>query len=143
MNKQCTILHATTIALNDNGAVFIGASGAGKSGLALEMMALGAQLVADDRTELCCLDGTDDVTARAPQGLPSLIEARGIGLLNAPLAGPVRVAVVVDLDETEGQRMPEPRDTLLLGRHIPLLHRPATPHFTASLYHYLMFGRRD
>ncbi|WP_084351933.1 HPr kinase/phosphorylase [Primorskyibacter flagellatus] len=143
MNKQSTILHATTVSIGNKGAVFIGASGAGKSGLALEMMALGAQLIADDRTELCHWDGADEVIARAPKGLPSLIEARGIGLLNAPLAGSVRVAVVVDLDETEGQRMPELRDTLLLGRYIPLLHRPATPHFAASLYHYLMFGRKD
>ena len=43
------ILHATAVAVAGRGLLIRGASGSGKSGLALEMMARGAQLVSDDR----------------------------------------------------------------------------------------------
>ena len=52
-------LHASAVALDGRGALLLGASGAGKSGLALRLMALGARLVADDRVLL----------RRGPEGL--------------------------------------------------------------------------
>lgn len=47
-----TILHASCVALDGRGLLILGPSGSGKSALALELMALGADLVADDRTEI-------------------------------------------------------------------------------------------
>ena len=44
------MLHATTVALAGQGVLILGPSGSGKSGLALQLMAMGAELVADDRT---------------------------------------------------------------------------------------------
>jgi HPr kinase/phosphorylase len=46
------VLHATTVAIGGRGVLILGPSGSGKSGLALELMAMGAGLVADDRTEV-------------------------------------------------------------------------------------------
>ena len=46
------IVHASCIAHRGRGLLILGPSGAGKSTLALEMMAYGAALVADDRTVL-------------------------------------------------------------------------------------------
>ena len=143
MIERSIILHATTVSVQRRGAVLIGASGSGKSGLALAMMAFGAELVADDRTEIFLSGHEDTVMARAPETLPGLIEARGIGLLNAPLFGVVPVAMVVDLDQIESQRLPDPRETKLLDQIVPLLHRSETPYFASSLYHYLKYGRRD
>jgi len=47
-----TTIHATTVAVNGRGVMIRGASGSGKSALALQMIAMGAELVSDDRTSL-------------------------------------------------------------------------------------------
>ena len=47
-----TIVHASCVARDGRAVLIRGASGSGKSGLALQLMALGAGLVADDRTRL-------------------------------------------------------------------------------------------
>ncbi|WP_331459605.1 HPr kinase/phosphorylase [Paracoccus liaowanqingii] len=70
-------LHATTVALEGRGLVILGPSGSGKSGLALELMAVGAVLVADDRTDLRLQQGR--LIAQAPPALSGRIEARGWG----------------------------------------------------------------
>ncbi|MDA3887407.1 MAG: serine kinase, partial [Allgaiera sp.] len=59
-----SILHASCVALDGRGVLILGPSGAGKSGLALQLMALGARLVADDRTRLNPRAGR--LIARAP-----------------------------------------------------------------------------
>jgi len=76
-----TTLHASCVALQDKGLLILGPSGSGKSALALQLMALGAVLVADDYTDLVRCD--DRVIARCPAALRGLIEARGIGILRA------------------------------------------------------------
>ena len=43
-----TQMHATTVALRGRGLLILGPSGSGKSTLALQLMAVGARLVADD-----------------------------------------------------------------------------------------------
>lgn len=117
-----------------------GSSGSGKSGLALDLMAHGARLVSDDRVVLS-RDGRA-ITASAPDAISGLIEARGIGLLNAETSDPVPLALVVDLDQTETARLPEARQTVLLGRKVALLWKVDSPHFPAALVQYLKSGRR-
>ncbi len=64
--------HASCVAYGGRGVLILGASGRGKSALALRLMALGAVLVADDRTDLC-REG-DSVMARAPDAIKGMIE---------------------------------------------------------------------
>ncbi len=135
-----TILHASCIAIAGQGTLILGASGSGKSGLALELMAMGACLVADDRVILT-RDGTA-IVASAPAPISGLIEARGIGLLNARPCGPVPVVCVVDLDQVESARMPLPRQTILLGQSVALLFKVEIPHFPVALMQYLKEGRQ-
>ena len=54
MNDDATTLavHATCVAVNGKGVLIVGASGSGKSTLALQMLAMGAELVADDQVIL-------------------------------------------------------------------------------------------
>ena len=52
-----TIVHASCVALDRRAVLLRGASGCGKSALALQLMALGATLVADDRVILRLRDG--------------------------------------------------------------------------------------
>lgn len=134
------VLHASCVALAGRGLLIAGASGRGKSALALQMMALGAALVADDRVALR-RDG-DAVIADAPPAISGLIEARGLGLLHAEATGPVPVFALLDLDRDEPDRLPRAREVDLLGLPVPLLWRAEGPHFPAALVQFLRTGRR-
>lgn len=135
-----TTLHASCVAVEGRALLILGASGTGKSGLALTLMSMGAGLVADDRVTLTRRSRT--LIASAPPPISGLIEARGIGLLRAKTTGPTPVGCVVDLDETEAARMPRPQQTILLGQSVTLFLKVETPHFPASLMQYLKEGRQ-
>jgi len=135
-----TTLHATCVAVDGRGLLIRGASGSGKSALALWLIGLGAGLVADDRVIL--KRDNDALKASAPGAISAMIEARGLGLLNAQPCGPVPLAYVVDLDRTEAARMPPLRSTELLGLSLPLLFGVDAPHFPAALMQMMKEGRR-
>jgi HPr kinase/phosphorylase len=132
-------LHASTVAFpcgTDWAAlVILGRSGAGKSELAITLMALGARLVADDQTEFY-REGAQ-LRASAPPALSGLLEMRGMGLLRAdPVTALVRA--VVDLDQLERDRLPHPRQYKLLDLCFPLFHRIDSMAFAAALRQYMM-----
>jgi HPr kinase/phosphorylase len=132
-------LHASAVALNGRAALITGPAGSGKSALALDLIALGARLVADDGVILRRVG--DRLLARAPEPIRGLIEARGVGLLRADPLDDVPLALVVDLGRTETDRLPPHRTTELQGITLPLLHKVASPHFTAAVRQYLAGGR--
>ena len=136
-----TILHASAVAVEGRAALLTGPSGSGKSALALQLMALGADLIADDRTVVEPAGG--QLIASAPETIAGLIEARGLGILNARAAEPAPVAVIVDLGVTETERLPPPRKRTLQGVELPLLHKVESGHFTPALLQYLKQGRSD
>ncbi|SLN74536.1 HPr kinase/phosphorylase [Ruegeria meonggei] len=140
-DKDHAIVHATCVAVGGCGALIVGRSGVGKSGLALQMIAAGAILVADDRVELRMVDG--QVLADAPESIRGLIEARGIGLVRAQPAGATEVTYVVDLDQTEQARLPDPVTIQLLRQTVPLLRAAAIPNLPAALLQLLKMGRVD
>lgn len=104
-------------------------------------MAFGAMLVADDRVVVKVRNG--EVFASAPPTLKGLIEARGIGLLNADAALESVVVGVVDLAHLEEKRLPEHSKVTIGGCDIPLFYAVNEPHFTASLLQFLKAGRSD
>lgn len=132
-------LHATTIALDDAGLLILGPSGAGKSSLALQLMAVGASLVADDRTDLCRRG--DAVIASCPPALLGRIEARGLGILAAAPSGPVRLAQVLDLGGGSEDRLPQSRFYDVLGVGLPLVTALYRPHLYAAMRQLLLGGR--
>lgn len=132
-------LHATTVAIDENGVLIMGPSGSGKSSLALELMAVGAMLVADDRTDIAVCNGR--LIASAPRALSGRIEARGLGILNAPARGPVPLALAVDLGRAEAQRLPPARRFEHEGISLPLVLGPYRPHLYAALRQLLLAGR--
>jgi hypothetical protein len=85
------------------GVLLIGRSGAGKSDLALRLMARGAQLVADDRTDLSSVRGR--LVARPPAAIAGLIEVRGVGIVELSYAQKVEIGLVVRLG-TQPKRLP-------------------------------------
>ena len=77
-------VHATCVALGEAVVLLLGASGAGKSDLALRLIDDGARLVADDRVALGVQSGR--LVATAPAGLPRALEVRGMGLMPVAMA---------------------------------------------------------
>jgi HPr kinase/phosphorylase len=139
---QSDILHATAVAdAAGRGLLILGPSGSGKSALALQLLALGARLVADDRT-VVSVSG-EGLVLTCPPTIRGLIEARGIGLLQAEAVTAAALVLVVDLGRTETERLPPRREIVLSGARIDLVLGPVTPHFPASLMQYLAWGRRD
>ncbi len=131
-------LHASAVSWQGRALLIMGASGAGKSDLALALMALGCDLVGDDRLRLQVVDGRLEVTPVAT--IAGLIEARGIGILKADHVARARVVCVVDLDRTEQARLPQRRTITLMGCDLPLICRGETPHWQAALLQLLKAG---
>jgi HPr kinase/phosphorylase len=133
-------VHATCVSHHGHGALIVGKSGSGKSGLALQLMAMGAQLVADDRVTLTRQG--DYLLASCPPRLSGKIEARGVGLLATAPAPPTRVVMIVDLDHAETERLPPRRKREVLGLSLDLVFPCTGHHFPAALLLYLAQGER-
>ncbi|MFU8777328.1 MAG: HPr kinase/phosphorylase [Roseovarius sp.] len=132
------MLHATCVAQSGRAALIRGASGRGKSGLALQLLALGAGLVADDRTRLWVNAGR--IMADAPDTIRGQIEVRGMGILRLPCVGPQPLALIVDLDAESTERLPPLTHAELLGHRVPLVKKADHAHFPAAVLLYLMHG---
>lgn len=118
-NGSCTQLHASAVAVEGRGCLITGRSGAGKSTLAIEMVALGAELVGDDRVDV--RRAGEALILSAPATIAGLVEARGAGILRLPARAEAPLALIVDLDEAEAERLPEGRSRQLLGVPCPLI----------------------
>ncbi|MEO1328728.1 MAG: RNase adapter RapZ [Pseudomonadota bacterium] len=120
-DTQATIqatIQATCVAIRGAGVLILGAPGVGKSRLALQLMALGGGLVADDVVRLSS-DGGGVWAEAAPAGA-GLIEARGVGVLRTEAVGPVRLAWVLELGGPPSERLPSAESVLLCGVELPL-----------------------
>lgn len=137
--KTNTTIHATCVDIEGKGVLIKGQSGSGKSSLALQLMAIGASLVSDDRTILVNVEGT--LIASAPSSIRNLIEARGIGILNAKSLIQSEVHCVIDLDQLERERLPKERKVTLLGIELPLLLRVDGLHFAPGVDLFVRQGR--
>jgi HPr kinase/phosphorylase len=133
--------HATCVAWDEEAALIIGPSGCGKSALALQLMAFGCALVADDRV-LLRSDG-NRLLAECPPAIVGMIEARGVGILNATCQASAFVTLVVDLDQQEDSRLPARHHTRVCGCDIPLIKRIEGPHFAAIIVQILKAGWSD
>lgn len=125
-------LHASAIAAGPHGLLITGASGAGKTTLALEMIALGADLVADDR--VCVQPGTDGLLwMSAPPAGAGLIELRGFGLLRLAARPRAALRLIADLDRAEADRLPRRRERVLSGIACPVMLCKGRPGLAAAL----------
>ena len=103
------------------------------------MIALGAVLVADDQTILTSLEGK--LIAHCPPPLRGLIEARGLGVLNALTVDQAEVTLCADLDHEETERLPPHRYVTFLRHRVDLVYRVTNGHFPSALLHYMQRGR--
>jgi HPr kinase/phosphorylase len=135
------ILHATCVAVAGRGLLILGASGSGKSALALRLISRGAALVSDDLTRLDLNHET--LVARCPNlDLAGVIEARGTGILRAPSVESTEVVLAVDMGRIESDRLPPVRTITILGCAVDLVLRVPYDHFPDALMLYLRHGRQ-
>ncbi len=74
-------IHGTMMSVYGEGILIIGASGMGKSELALELVSNGHFFIGDDAIDVKAIAGK--VIGRAPKSTRPFIEVRGIGIINA------------------------------------------------------------
>ncbi|MBL6752414.1 MAG: hypothetical protein ISP90_17985 [Nevskia sp.] len=128
--------HGVFLLVHGCGTLLRGRSGAGKSELALELVARGHQLVADDAVDW--RRGADGrVTGSCPQPLAGFIEIRGLGVLNvgalygsSALAPSAALELVIELGAGPGgggeERLHGRRGVFeVLGAQIAAISLPA------------------
>ena len=125
-------IHASCVSLYGQGILILGGAGSGKSGLALQLMALGADLVADDRVQLT-REG-DTLMATCPSTISGKIEARQFGVLQVIPKGPSKLHIVVDMDGKPSSRLPDLKTTSLENINLPLIAGNGVPNLSQALY---------
>ncbi len=135
---EASYFNATAVSLEGRGALLLGPSGSGKSSTALGLIAHGAQLISDDGVWL------HEGRLVAPDAAPNLIEARGIGLLNSgPLCPSAPLSLVVNLDQSEDQRLPPRRYATTANEKVSLIRATSTPTLVPALLQILRQGLAD
>ncbi len=125
-------MHATCVDINGSGVLIVGRSGSGKSSLAINLLALGSKLVADDQCEI--VKKNNKFCVFKPASLPSSIEIRGIGLVSVPMVVETSLDWVVNMDESEKKRMPDLQFTEIDGYRIPTVFGKNMDHLASRIY---------
>ena len=109
-------VHATSIVLGtastpfggavEGAVLLLGEAGAGKSDVALRLIAMGAALLSDDQTQLFAEEGR--LFAEGVSSLHGRMEIRGVGIVALNAAGPAPVVLAVMLNaQAQIPRLPE------------------------------------
>jgi serine kinase of HPr protein (carbohydrate metabolism regulator) len=124
--RDAASVHASAVMVGTRAVLIRGASGAGKSRLAFDLILAGragqipqATLVGDDRVHLDTADGK--LTVRPARELAGLIEIRGLGIRRCDFVSEAVVGLVVDLGAADAERLPPPEalTTPISGVEIP------------------------
>lgn len=112
-------MHATSVAINGQVILLIGASGSGKSDLGLRLIDRGAMLISDDYTELTLSNG--QLMASPPATIAGQMEVRHLGVVAMPHLHNLPVALAIRLDD-KPVRMPDRNQSIaIMGVDIPIL----------------------
>lgn len=134
MPARPTTLHGVFVEIFGLGVLLAGKSGVGKSELALEMLARGHRLIADDAAEFqLAHDGR--VVGRCPPLLYGFLEVRGLGVLHVgrmfgepALRASKALDLILRLDAGEGGEIDRLRgrrvQTEVCGRSVPEILLP-------------------
>ena len=119
-------VHASAVCVGEQAILIRGASGTGKSRLALDLILAGragmiaaTKLVGDDRVRLDARNSRVSVSG-VPE-LEGMLEIRGLGIRRCDFTAEADVALVVDLAASDAERLPPPErlKTLISGVELP------------------------
>jgi len=127
MNQQNR--HCSVVRVADTGVLIEGASGSGKTSLALGLIdiarlrGLNAALICDDQALLAVCDG--ELVASAPAATSGLAEIRGYGLAEFSFEPSCAIGLIGRLvSDNEIKRMPEAETAKLMGVTLPMVRLP-------------------
>ncbi len=114
---------AGCVALDGRGLLIEGASGTGKSSLALALIDRGAMLVGDDSVMLEVVEGLEGarLIATPHPATRGLIEVRNVGLVDMPVAEAVPVALVIRLSPDAPRFIEQAPLAQIAGVSLPLV----------------------
>lgn len=112
------LYQATSVALAGRAILIEGASGTGKSSLALALIDRGATLVGDDGTALSVRDG--QLWAAPPRHTSGLMEVRNLGIVPMPCTEAC-ASLVLRLDPTAPRFIEQAETIEFLGVRLPLI----------------------
>ncbi|MDM7967116.1 HPr kinase/phosphorylase [Blastomonas fulva] len=113
---QC-IYPASCVSIGGAAVLISGASGIGKSELALALIDRGAQLISDDQVALRC-EGERLVASPAPN-IAGQIEMRNLGLMPMPPGPDCPVALLIELNRAAPRWIERCEQRVILGVAIP------------------------
>ena len=130
MSGKALNMHASAVQLAGQGVLILGASGSGKSSLALELMRetlrgnCEASLISDDRVDLFLIKGV--LFASPPALLAGLIEVRGSGIHRTGYVASARLHLAVELVSGQAAERMAPLTPRLIahGAALPALVLP-------------------
>lgn len=134
-----TTLHGVFMEVISVGALLTGASGVGKSELALELITRGHRLIADD-APLFSRIAPDIIVGTAPPVIQDFLEVRGLGVLNiremygdSAIKSSKYLKLIIDLQPayrktgSENRLVSPEKTSNVLGLEIPLFTLPVAP----------------
>ena len=110
-------VHATAVSLGGHGILLIGASGSGKSDLALRLIDRGARLIGDDSIVVDPADPLPLLYGAA--NIAGQIEVRGVGILRLDHVDAIPLRLAVTLDQPPERMPPDGRTISIAGFDIP------------------------
>lgn len=117
MSAATTLVHATAVAIEGQGILLVGASGSGKSDLALRLIDRGAILVCDDYCDI--IDGSGGPEIHVKPNISGKIEVRGVGICSIDYVPSAPLFMVLQLDRAP-DRLPASDDRIeLAGWSVP------------------------
>jgi HPr kinase/phosphorylase len=126
MTTNTPTVHASAVLAGARAVLIRGASGTGKSRLALALIQAAqagslpfARLVGDDRLHL--EQSHERLLVRPAAALAGLIEVRGLGIRRLDHEPVAVVGLVVDLAADDAERLPSAPDTVISGVRLPRL----------------------
>jgi HPr kinase/phosphorylase len=141
MNDDKITLHGVFMEVMQLGVLLTGASGVGKSELALELVSRGHRLIADDTPEFLLSTVTAAVEGRCPEMLYDFLEVRGLGIINvramfgsSAVMPRAQLNIILRLQDLDSEwpypvdRLHASRDSVVvLGMEIPRITLPVAP----------------